>query len=729
MKQKNRKKKWTLSYDRENKETEIKIKKLAADTNLSEVMARLLYSRGFQNAESVTAFLHQDEVQLHDPFIMQDMALAVARVEKALEMHEKIAIYGDYDVDGVTSVSLLYLYLTSRGGDVGYYIPSRSKEGYGLSVPAIDMLKEEKNVQLMITVDTGITATAETEYASSIGIDTVVTDHHECHTDIPKACAVINPHRPDDEYPFKELAGVGVVFKLVCALEMSRARKAGESDLASVRKICHTYGDLVAIGTIADVMPIVNENRLIVSLGLKLIENTSRHGLRALIEAASGANATKKRKINSGFIGFGLAPRMNAAGRVSTAGTAVELLLSQNANEAKELAERLCELNVQRQQEENHIAEQAYKKIEQTMDPEHDRVIVISEDTWHQGIIGIVASRITERYGLPSILISFDGSTNGEPTLNDIGKGSGRSIRGLNLVEALADSSDLLVRFGGHELAAGLTITRCNIDAFRKKINEYAVSKLDEDALCLSLDADCEVEMHELTMRLATELDRLEPFGIANPVPNFILKNARIARVIPMGGGKHTKLIIEKDGISMVAIWFGKNSTELPVESVDTVDVLFQLNVNEYQNVTSLQMIVQDIRVSASYEQAYQTQILRYKEIAEGGSYDESENILPTREDFVPIYKLLRKEYYNGHTVFPMRRLWGIFNSEIGMNVTYSKLKYIIRIMQELQLCEVDEPAPDEYIFAFRFQTSKTNIEKSSILRKLKMQLRKNETR
>ncbi len=725
MKQKFRKKKWSLCYDRENTETEIKIKKLAADTNLSEVMARLLYTRGLQTAESVAAFLHQDEVQLHDPFMMQDMELAVQRVETALERHEKIAIYGDYDVDGVTSVSLLYLYLTSRGGDVGYYIPSRSKEGYGLSIPAIDLLKNEHNVQMMITVDTGITATAETEYANSIGIDTVITDHHECHTDLPQVCAVVNPHRPDDTYPFKELAGVGVVFKLVCALEISRARKNGESDISAVRKICYTYGDLVAIGTIADVMPVIDENRLIVSLGLKLIEKTERHGLRALIEAASGNNTAKKKKINSGFIGFGIAPRINAAGRVSTASTAVELLLSQNTEEATQLAQKLCELNVQRQVEENSIAEQAYKKIEQTMDLEHDRVIVIDDDNWHQGIIGIVSSRITERYGLPSILISFDGSTKGVPTLNDIGKGSGRSVRGMNLVEALADSSELLVRFGGHELAAGLTVTRGNIDAFRKKINAYAISKLDDDMLCVSLDADCEVNIHELTMKLASELERLEPFGISNPVPNFLLRDAKITRVIPMGGGKHTKLVVEKDGISMTAIWFGMNSTELPVESVDTVDILFQLNVNEFQNVTSLQMIVQDIRVSPAYEMDCQAQMARYREIYNGDLYDESENILPTREDFIPVYKYLRKEFYNGHTVFSMRRLLGIFQTSHGSQMNYTKLKYMIRIMQELRLCEVEEPAEDEYIFAFRFQTGKTNIEKSSILRKLKTQLRK----
>lgn len=723
MKQRLRKKKWCTRADYTSAEAVQIIETLAKETGLSAVMARLLYTRGFKSAEEVRSFLHKDEVRLHDPFLMMDMEKAVDRVEMALERGEKIAIYGDYDVDGVTSVSLLYLYLTSRGGNVIYYIPSRSREGYGLSVPAIDKLKAEEGIQLMITVDTGITANAETAYAKSIGIDTVVTDHHECHNELPDVCAVVNPHRPDDAYPFKELAGVGVVFKLVCALEMSKARSVGESDLSAVRTVCQTYGDLVAIGTIADVMPVVDENRLIVSLGLELVSNTKRPGLRALIDAASGNNAGKKKKINSSFIGFGIAPRMNAAGRVSSASIAVDLLLSRDQTRAEELAEQLCELNIMRQAEENRIAEQAYKKIEQTMNPENDRVIVIEDDTWQQGIIGIVSSRITERYGLPSILISFDGSTQGEPMMTDLGKGSGRSIRGMNLVDALASCEDLLVRFGGHELAAGLTIRRCNIDTFRARINEYAAQQLDEDSLCVSLDADCEVEIGELSMRLAKEIDHLEPFGISNPVPNFILKNATIARVIPMGGGKHTKLIIEKDGISMNAIWFGMNANDLPVEMTDYIDILFQLNVNEFQNVLSLQMIVQDIRISPAYENAYEEERRRYLEIYGGARFDENECVLPTRDDFVPVYKFLRKEFYNGHTVFPMRRLLGMVNRFGYEHINYIKLKFIIRIMQELRLCDITEPAEDQYIFAFGFQAAKTNIEKSSILRKLKTQL------
>ena len=727
--QKKKQKKWSLQYRPGNAEVDAAIADLAAETDLSKIMAQLLYVRGYHTAKEVRAFFNQETACLHDPYLMRDIAPAVERISLALERGEKIAIYGDYDVDGVTSVSLLYLYLTEHGGDVGYYIPSRMREGYGLSKPAIDRLKA-CGVDLMITVDTGVTAIEETAYAKSLGIDTVITDHHECRPELPDACAVVNPHRADDVYPFKELAGVGVVFKLICAFEMAECRKAGLSEMEGVERVCREYADLVAIGTIADVMPVTDENRLIITLGLHLLEHTDRPGLRALIEAASGSKQSegskyvKKRKINSSFIGFTMAPRMNAAGRVSEASIAVELLLAENEKDAELLAEQLCELNVTRQTEENRIAEQAYKKIEQTLNPD-DRVIVIDDDSWQQGIIGIVSSRITERYGLPSILISFDGSAQGTPMQNDVGKGSGRSIKGMNLVEALMDSEELLVRFGGHELAAGLSILRCNIDAFRRKINRYAARHLSDDMLCVSIDADCEVGIHDLSMSLAQEIAAMEPFGISNPVPNFVLRDARVLRVIPMGNGKHSKLIVEKDGVEMTAVWFGVTPAQMDFELGDTVDMLFQLNINEYQNITSLQMLVQDMRISETYERDYNAQISRYEEIRGGAEYTEDEAVLPCRDDLAVVYTALRREFRAGHTVFPMKRLLSMLRNGGAGHINYIKLKFMIRIMQELQICDITEPVLDTYLFEFQYQTTKTNIEKSSILRKLKSQQRK----
>ncbi len=725
--------KWSVQYPERDSNADSLVKQMARELQVSETTAKLLYTRGFHTSEEAIAFLQQAETSLHDPFTLQDIEPAVERIFLALERGERIAIYGDYDVDGVTSVSLLYLYLQEYGADVGYYIPCRSKEGYGLSVSAIDTLKS-RGVQMMITVDTGITAIDEIEYAKSIGIDTVVTDHHECRPELPKACAVVNPHRADDAYPFKELAGVGVIFKVICAMEMTKCRREGLSEIDGLRRVCHKYADLVAIGTIADVMPIVDENRLIVALGLKLLENTNRHGLRALIEAASGNKNSdsrfppKKRKINSGFVGFVIAPRMNAAGRVSNASIAVELLLAEDSARAQELAEELCELNSIRQVEENRIAEQAYQKINQMSADLCDRVIVLEDDTWQQGIIGIVSSRITEKYGLPSILISFDAATRGYPSDDDHGKGSGRSIKGLNLVEALADSEDLLVRFGGHELAAGLTIKRGDIDAFRERINQYARERMTDDMLCICMEADCTVQMSDLTLRLAQEIDRLEPFGTANPVPNLLLHDAVLQRVLPLGNGRHTKLILEKDGISMTAVWFGCECATLPYEIGDRVDVLFQLNINEFQNTTTLQMIVQDMHLSSAYEEDLQALYQRYEQIKAGAKIQAEENAIPNRDDMVVVYTYLRREYQLKHTYFSMRRLLSALRQQGCETIGYLKLKTILRVMQELQFCEITETAADCFVFDFYFHPTKTSIDKSSILKKLKSQLTKCDT-
>ena len=730
MKELKKKKKWSIRYVPTAENTAL-VKSLADQLGVSTTTAKLLFTRGLCTADQATVFLKQAETSLHNPFMLKDIEQAVERILLALERGERIAIYGDYDVDGVTSVSLLYTYLSRLGADIGYYIPCRSREGYGLSTSAIDTLSE-RGVELIITVDTGITAMEEVAYATSLGIDTVVTDHHECRPELPEACALVNPHRPDDEYPFKDLAGVGVVFKLICALEMTLCKGDGRSEIDGVREICREYADLVAIGTIADVMPIVDENRLIVALGLKLLENTKRPGLRALIDAASGNKVgdhkfpPKKRKINSGFIGFVLAPRINAAGRVSSASIAVELLLATDESRAEELAEELCNLNTTRQVEENRIATEVYQKIEQMPAELCDRIIVIEGDTWQQGIIGIVSSRITERYGLPSILISFDGATRGYPSDDDLGKGSGRSIKGLNLVEALADSEEILTRFGGHELAAGLTIRRGNIDAFRKQINQYAHKYLTEDMLCISIDADCEVKMSELTLALAQEIDKLEPFGTSNPVPNFVLRDASLVRIIPMGNGKHTKLIVEKDGISMVAVWFGTEYTAIPFEIGDRIDLMFQLNINEFQNVTSLQMIVQDIQLSVAYQESFKDAWERYEEIRAGAPITVEEDVIPTREDMACVYTLLRREHQIGHTYFPIRRILSMISQQ-GSTIGYYKLKTIIRIMQELNICEIIEPVQDGFVFNFYFNPTKTSIDKSSILKKLKLQLYKGE--
>lgn len=720
-------KRWSTRYVSGNPEADACVAQISRDAGVSELLSKLLYVRGYRSAQEAARFLRMETVLLHDPFLLTDMQLAVERVEQAIERREKIAIYGDYDVDGVTSVSLLYLYLSGLGADIGYYIPCRSTEGYGMSVSAMDRLHGQ-GVSLIVTVDTGITATVETAYAASLGMDVVITDHHECRDELPRACAVVNPHRPGDRYPFRDLAGVGVVFKLVCALEMAHCRRNGIPETDGIRRVCMSYADLVAIGTVADVMPVTDENRLMISLGLRRMEESCRLGVEALLDAASAGKDRGKqksrKKVTSTMIGFVIAPRMNAAGRISRASIAVELLLAEKREEADRLAEQLCELNAERQAEENRIAQSAYAKLEMLPPEARSCVLVLDDDSWHQGVIGIVSSRMTERYGMPSVLITYDGATGSMPTSADVGMGSGRSVKGLNLVEALGACEDLLVRYGGHELAAGLCIRRGDVAAFRERINRYAQERLTEDMRCIRLEADCELSVHELTLAHAEELDLLEPFGVSNPVPCFILRDARLVRIVPMGGGKHLRFILEKNGQAINAVWFGRSAADLPVEPSDSVDLFFQLNINEYQGNKSVQLIVQDMALSRCVCEQYEAQARRYGEICAGAEYGEDEQVCPSREDVAAVYTYLRQEFRAGHTSFPIRRLMRAVRSPDGGSFGYIKLKFIIRILQELQICGVSEPVPDHFLFDI-FYPTKTNLENSSILRRLREQQKK----
>ena len=721
-----KKKVWSLRYTPGNRDTDDAINAIASETGISSVSAKLIYNRGYCTKDSVRAFLNPAEDGFHDPYLMADMDKAVARIDEALENREKITVYGDYDVDGVTSVTLIYLYLKELGADIDYYIPSRSKEGYGLSGMALDSLKS-KGTKFIITVDTGITANEEVEYAKSLGIEMVITDHHECHGELPNACAVVNPHRPDCTYPFKELAGVGVVFKLVCAYEEMLCKR-GERAGGAVDSVFRKYADLAAIGTVADVMPLIGENRIIVKEGLASLSETEREGLAALIEAASNPQsearvsgepvAVRKRKINAGFIGFALAPRINAAGRISSAGKAVELLLSSDPELAAEKAQELCEINLRRQKEENAIAETAYKTIEETHDFENDRVIVLNDDTWQQGIIGIVSSRITEKYGLPSILISFDGATKGCASLDDLGKGSGRSIKGMNLVDALDHCKDLLVRFGGHELAAGLTVMRCNIDEFKKRINDYARENLTEDLSCIKYVADCELDPQEIGMELADELTIMEPFGVANPAPVFMVSGFRINRIISMGAGKHTKLLLTARGQNFQAVCFGMCASSLEVYVGEDVDLMCQLSINEFRGQKSVQLVVQDIRLSEKLAALYREENERFSAIFDGASFTCDEDIIPSRADIAEIYRYLRKENGLGHTLFNYRAFRVEISEAAHKSMSFAKIRFALKILNDIGVCRVDE-MEDFFSFEVNRNASKTNIELSETYKRL----------
>ncbi len=730
MREKKSEKVWECKYTFGDEVTDGKIKQLAQEMSISEKFAVLLYNRGYRTSEKAERFLKYQESDFHDPYLLADMEKAVNRILLAVENKEKICIYGDYDVDGVTSVSMFYLYLKKLGADVSFRIPKREGEGYGVSCMAVEQLANE-GVNLIITVDTGITANDEVKYASTLGVDFVITDHHECRSELPLACAVVNPHRPDCEYPFKDLAGVGVVFKVICACEIRQCLKNGTPILDGIKHVTYEYSDLAAVGTVADVMPVIDENRLIISMGLSRMEKACRPGLEALIDASSTKKnqdaSPKKRKMTSRMIGFGIAPRINAAGRISDATIAVKLLLEENKEKAAEYAEELCEINRKRQYEENRVAAQAYDMIENDPTIDNDLVIVLESNDWQQGIIGIVSSRITEKYGLPSILVSFRGSMiGGEEHDMDDGKGSGRSVKGMNLVGALTACEDLLVKYGGHELAAGLTVKRACLPEFREKINEYAKEHLTEDIFRIHMEADCELDMRDLTMELAQEIMLLEPCGTSNatgnPTPAFIMRNVNVKRVTHTRDGNHTILQLEQNGAFVTGMYYGVGATELGFEAGDSVDLFFNVEINDYKNICSVQIIVKDARLAQDFVDVINSEKIRYEEIRQGGEFLSSEAIIPDRNDFARVYTMLRREYRNGNGILDLRGMMRLVNHSEEEPINYTKFKYILRILNELKICEVEELNDDIYSFSVAFNATKTNIEKSSILRKLKSQ-------
>ncbi len=720
-------KKWLIkcSADAENRKLKLR---LSAELGIEPLVAQLLINRGYRDAKSAGEFLRMEKEMLCNPFDMKDMDKAVERIKRAVDGKERITVYGDYDVDGVTSVCTLCLYLRSKGASVDYYIPNRTGEGYGVSCQALEAVAGE-GTSLVITVDTGITAFEEVEYAKGLGIDFVITDHHECQSEIPSAVAVVNPHRHDCPYPFKELAGVGVVFKLISAYE---ERNGTGNKIDAITKICDEYADLIAIGTIADVMPIREENKLIVSYGLASIENTNRVGLSALIEAASAkigeggvvvtsAKPRQKPKITSGFVGYTLAPRINAAGRMDSASLAADLFLTNDKKKATELAFKLCEANRERQSQENSITKEAYDKIPIEYDPEKYPVIVLDSNDWHHGVIGIVSSRITEKFGLPSILVSFDGNDKDVILDTDVGKGSGRSVKGLNIVEALDTCSDLLVKFGGHELAAGLSVTRANLPAFREKINEYARNVLSGQLFEPTVEADMEIEPSDVNIQTVEQIGLLEPFGTENPMPVFVMRDLQITEITPISAGKHTRLTLKKDNKYFTAMYFGHSASALGFCTNELIDVLFNLDINEWYGKKSVQMLVKDIQPSKSEEEKIEREKERYSEIENGAEYLESENILPARNDFAAVYNYIKHNSQTGDVVLTHKLLLLGLQAQ-GSDINYIKLKFIIKIFKELNLLGINEADDEIYEFKLKFHQNKTELDKSNLLRKLRSQ-------
>lgn len=537
-------------------------------SGINPLVSVVLASRGITHLEAAQALLADGGSQFYDPFLLQDMDKATTRIQQAIDQGEHVAVYGDYDVDGMTASTVMAGYLRAQGLQCEIYIPGRICEGYGVSRHGLDQLHRQ-GVTLLITVDCGITACGETEYARQLGIDMVITDHHECQNTLPDAVAVVDPRRPDSAYPNRSLAGVGVAFKLICAL-------AGTEKLD---EMVDRYSDLVAVGTIADVMPVTGENRLLIRRGLQRLKTAPRPGLRRLM-AEAGVDGTK---LNSTAVGFSLAPRLNAAGRMENAMLSVRLLLSQEAHEADSLTVELCALNDRRRALEHTIYTQALAMLGD-MPPEGP--IVLASSDWHQGVVGIVASRIVEQFNLPTVMICLD---------DGVGKGSCRCPAAFNMFEALGYCSNLLTSFGGHKLAAGLTIEEKNIPAFRQAMQDcYAAQVQTPPENILNVDFEV-IKPGLLTFGNVESLNVLEPYGNGNTPPVLCIKQAFLDNVIPMGGGKHTKLRISKFGEHYDCVCFSRTAADLGVQAGDVVDLAFGPRVNEFRGRRSVQLLLEDI--------------------------------------------------------------------------------------------------------------------------------------
>ena len=572
--------------------------------------AMVLASRGIGDDRQARAYLDCN-APLLDPFLMTDMDKAAGRVGLAMSRSEKIAVFGDYDVDGITATCLLTDFLRRHGADVVSYIPGRLEEGYGLNPIAIHQLHDE-GVKLIVTVDCGITAVSEAELCRKLGIDLVITDHHECKQTLPAAAAVVDPHRPDGGYPHKNLSGVGVAFKLASAL------------CGSQETVLEEYADMVCLGTVADVMPLQGENRVFVARGLESLAHTKRPGIAALMAECGCAPET----VSASSIGFMLAPRINAAGRMGQIDLAVELFLTDDPDKAAEAARGLCELNRQRQAVESEIYRQAVSMLPMGKPPE---AIVLADESWHQGVVGIVASRIAEEYACPTFLICLDG---------EHGKASSRSHGGFNLFASLSALSPLLESYGGHELAAGFTISRANIPEFRRQICALAAQYYTDDVPRTVLDVDCAVSPELLTLHNVDSLQMLEPCGNGCPKPVLMMKNLTIDRISMVGGGRHMRLRLCSGHTYLNAIYFSANPQTVSIQPGDLVDVAFTPQVNEFRGTRTVQMNVIDIRPSCSAECL--PDAAPYRDMQRGNlTSGEAAALLPDRKMLALVWRYL----------------------------------------------------------------------------------------
>ncbi len=669
-----------------------KVRELSTRYGFPAFTSMLLTIRGITEEEDIERFFSYD-LGLDDPFLIKDMDKAVKRIKKAVVSYEKICIYGDYDCDGVTSTAILYSYLESVFANVCYYIPDRNTEGYGMNMEAVRKLKND-NVKLIITVDNGISAIDEINYAGELGMEVVVTDHHKPLDILPKAVAVVNPHRTDETCRFHDYCGAGLALKLITAMEGNEVF------------IMENYADLAAIGTVADIVPLKSENRNIVKAGLMNLENTERVGINELISQASIGDIT------AGALGFKIGPRINAAGRLGSPYDALSLLLTEDPDAAVQKAELLSQLNSKRQTIEGDIFNDAERILEENPEIANRRVLVLSSAGWNPGVIGIVSSRVTEKYGKPSILIAED---------DDICKASGRSVDGFSLVDAVFECSELLEKFGGHPMAVGFSIKKENIEAFSDAINRQA--NMLEYMPPVSLKLDAMLNPESIVLDMVNQLKEFEPFGCGNPTPVFGIKGATLEKITTVGNGKHLKLSISRGQARLNMMKFFTTPEEFPYKEGTLLDFAVILEQNTYQGKNSLSFIIKDIRLSMQYfdTEKAMLDVQDYELYKCGILKKRLMDQMPTREDFKLLYvyfkKNIRRQYSIDALVYDISAFSRRIQSAVE-SVSIFKILIILDIMKELYLINYKRSSDILYV-ELRDVIGKVDIRASGILRKL----------
>lgn len=654
---------------------------VAESHSLDPFVSLILVSRAITDYEDVEEFFEPDFC-FCDPYLITDMDKAVERIEKAINENERICVYGDYDADGVTSTTLMYSYLSSHGADVMYYIPDRITEGYGMNCSAIDKLREW-GVKLIVTVDNGISAIEEINYAKTLGIDCVVTDHHKVGDALPDAVAVVDPHREDCNLHFKDWAGVGVAFKVVCALEKG-----------DYSEILNDYADIIAIGTVADVVDLKDENRAIVKYGVAKINTNPCNGVNALRQIAGVSD----KPLGAVGVTYSLAPRINAAGRIESAETALKLLICDDLKDALSLAEQVDICNRKRHDFEDEIMKAAVAHIESNEQLKFSKVIVVCGEGWHHGVVGIVAARITEKYGRPSIVITFEG---------DEGTGSARSIDGFSVYDAIKSCEDMLTHFGGHTMAAGLGIKRENVENFFVKINEYAETV--ENAVP-TLTLDCKLNPAYINAALVESLETLEPFGAGNPQPLFGIFGVRLSGIHPVGEGKHLRLSFSKANTQFTAMKFGSTLNDFPYREGDIVDLAVRIEKNEFRGEVKAGVQIRDIRFSGVEEDKLFKSMGLYEKYKRNETLNshEARFITPSREFLLGVFNFLKS--YN---------VWSFDIETMLVRTKCPVEKYCTMQVSVDVLCELGLIRKENETLIFDGNGKKADLSESKILKRL----------